>query len=449
MQLSGKQVFAIFIVATMVLSILSVLLYSGSPPGNNNAPPQVPQEDATAIAYRASGVNAIVLQVFPSTVVVARTGAASVGEIEALLGRIDGVAAINKSQFIPRQEGLQENFRTEIRFVSAEKMAGAFQKIKDVNILSKVQIFMQALVSVPGEVVFRNEDLGVEQKYSFPSGQAQAFVSEETQKGDSVKLSMQSEFKGQELSNLVAFEEQNITTTTQLYLVSKEFNVASLENEFAASATAPVASRQALEKALSEIGKELDRNAGFEIKEGSKETKLYFAKPSGVFAQDLNTYLTSYNGIASYTVQPDLNHISVQFDANEGALAAAAEKLRAELDSFGFLISSVELPSLVLQGAVFPKEPEKFPALVEQAAGKNSLEITLLRKALFLAPSIFVEDVNTSFDLKEGSFTAFINSSHKPGDGVNLRIYLLANKKAGALSVQGQEIEEGADGKEG
>lgn len=438
MELTGGQLFAIFIAVIMLSSILAAVTFTGT--GSQNTGPQAPppNDNTTVLSYEAAGVQAKVVQVFPTALILAKTPEFDAANIDAALRKIPGVLLVASSQFIGTGSDTV-NFRAEIRFSSAEKMTGAIPSIKSLAEFSYAEIYPQALAEVPESIEFRNADLGLTQEYSFPNRQLQAYISGATVKGDSIAITVQAKFTGQSLSEVIAFEEIEQPST---HIAQGAFKVASLENDFFVRATSPLTQKAKLDAAKLAIEKAADSNSTIQIAQASQGTLVYFDGAQKILLEDLNTLLSGFNGVRSFTLRLDQNYVIIQHDGN-GDYAQFKSSLESSFSALGLKISSVQEPIVSLQGTVVPAA-DKVVFLAAVGAESKKIEggIEVLQKALVDANSVFVQDANADFAVKGGTFPAYINPAHQIGEEVNLSMLIYGTKRLGALDIQAQETGE-------
>ncbi|HLC79858.1 MAG TPA: hypothetical protein VJG83_05570 [archaeon] len=439
MGFSKQQVFSLFIAVIMVGSILGIISYTDS---SNSAPlPSVPSSSVapTTITYSASAVQGSVLQVFPTAVLIAYTTESDASAIDSKLYQVEGVLSVNNSQFVSIGDP-SSNFRSEIRFSSAESAREAVDSIKKINTLSNVKMYLQALIATAQEIEFSNADLGLTQKYSFANSQVQAFVNSTTQKDDNVTITIQAEFFANNLSNSVAFEEQNLTSSEQIYFAGADLQISSLENEFFLRSFVPITSNSSLESIKSELLTK-DPSGTFEIAAASAQTKIIFADPERIFEQDINTFFAGFSGVNSFSISLDQNFALVEFDSS-GDYNEFKTSLRSELDSLGFEVESIEDPQQVLQGKMeYANGKQEFLSLLNGLESKHQLEIEVLQKAIISTPYIFISDSNISIPIPSGSFEAFVKPEHSAGESVSLSILVVGSERNGASEIQAQESE--------
>ncbi|MBI4210778.1 MAG: hypothetical protein HY544_04705 [Candidatus Diapherotrites archaeon] len=440
MRLSQNQVFALVIAVVMVGSILGIGLGADDTGTGPVIPPGVVPQQPTTITYAASGVNAKVIQLFPTAVLAALTDADDVAPIVAAIRQVPGILAVENAQFLSSSEG-GANFRAELRFSSPEKMQGAFLALNDSSSFSAVQLFPQALVSVPQAIIFTNADLGVDQNYSFPGAQLQSFVDSGALPGDEITISITAEFRGQDISNATAVIQQNRATTEQIYFTSGTYALASLGNAYSLLSVAPRSRKADLNALAAKITSTLDSNAVTGLQPLGEETRLYFASPDALSSRDINAFLADYNGIASFRLALDSNYVSVvPASGSDSNYPAFIRGIEDGLGYLGFVVESVKEPEHALRASVKAMSPrEDFLSAIAALSKEAALDINVMQGAIIDSNIVSVPDQNISFPVQPGSFTALVRPNHSAGDKVNLSIMMAASQRNGASSIQAEE----------
>ena len=442
MKLTGGQLFSIFIVVIMVGSIVSVFTFGDN---QSQTPPSTvpPASDATtAVTYGAYGVAAEVVQVFPTAILIGTTDAENTNTVDNEIRKVTGITLVSNSQFLDSSIGTSSNFRTELRFSSIDKIQKAVDAIKNIPILSNVQILRQALVSVPPNIELNNSDIDLTQNYSFPKSQLQSFILEGTEVGDDLKITIQAQFKGQNIAGVLAFEEEEQISA---YRTVGIYKISSLEDEFFVRSSANLSDSQKLESAKGEIlAASGDLNSDLKVVQASAATVIKFANPDNIFENDLNTFFSGFIGVKSFAFHLDQNYMVLEFDGS-GDYPEFRDSLRRELDALGFGVDSIAEPMVSMQGNVSPKiGKEEFLKAVAAAEKKESIKIEALQKAAFDANSIMLPDINASFAVNEGHFNAFVKPTHAVGDDVHLTILVFGTQRLGAVQIEAQEADPGA-----
>ncbi len=441
MGFSRNQVLAVIMAVVMFGSMFVGLTFNSPQQGPPN--PLPPQGGSpTSVPYEAPGVKGVVQQVFPSGALVATTTEFDVPSIESKLRGIPGVVSVSKTLYLEEQaKGEAASIRADIRLESPEKAGEAIEAIRLISSFPTADIFLQAVVSMPQEVEFKNSSLGLSQNYSFPEKQVPAFVSSSTMKGDEVIVRISASFTGKAASNVFAYEAQNLTSSPRIFAVDRDFTIASLDQNYLVSAKTVYSEQKKLEEARPLLEALSDSSAELEIRPSSYALKVFFAEPSKVFPQDLNSFFSSLDGVDSFTVSPENEFAEIAFSP-AADFASFRETLRTGLESIGFAVKSIEEPSVFLQGMLVAGDRQRIVSGVAQVAQKNSLEIDLLRSARIDANELFVPDANQSFPLKEGFFNAFVKPTRSAGDTVKLSVFIVASNREGIIEANAKELVE-------
>ncbi|MCR4368686.1 MAG: hypothetical protein NUV67_02145, partial [archaeon] len=289
MGFSKQQVWSLFIVIIMVGSILGIVGLSGQDNSNQSPPPtnQNPTPPTT-VDYLAQNVEAKVIELFPTAILVASTSSFETPPVDSALLGLEGISTLANGQFITPAEGRTENYRAEIRLSSTKNISGVIAQANDLNLLSNVQIFPQALVAVPEKITFTNPELGLTKEYSFPRRQAPAVVDSGTFADDEVLVSIYSTFQGNTLVNVQAIENQNLTSQPAQYPVTSTFVISSLSNDFSIFLEESIEKQAALGQIKSSL--EGDFNAALSMQEPQKMFVVYFEDANSFFGGDLKTF---------------------------------------------------------------------------------------------------------------------------------------------------------------
>jgi len=444
MGFSRKQAWALFMAVLMVGSILGIVGLSGQNDQDNlsNVPPELPSASPTAVTYEAS-VPATVVELFPIAVLVAKSSDFELTTANEKLLAIPEVVTLTNSQFLDNQP-TSENYRAEIRFTSPEDIEIALEAINQIDAFSGVSMFPQALVSIPSIVEFQNTGLDIALEHSFDDPKSQAYVTVGTQKHDELLVSLNATFQGQELVNLLGFEEQNLTSSPQIYFLEESFPISSFENEFLVRTTSSLPERENLEsvKTFLEENNNVDSST-IQVSQVSNSLNVSFSDPSSFFEQDLNTALSSFEGVENFSIAPDSSAVIIYIN-QDVEYPSFKSSLEEELNSLGFDVASITDPVITLQGNISSESKEKFLESISSASEQYSIELDYSQKAIIQTDSLFIPDANTSFPLNDGSFPAFVKPDREVGNEVNLSMIVFASTRDGITDVQAQEIDETA-----
>ncbi|MFH1390843.1 MAG: hypothetical protein ABIH20_00855 [Candidatus Diapherotrites archaeon] len=439
MKLTKQQLGAIFMAVIMFGSILGILGLQNDNNTNNGSAGNVPDvpinQTPTAVAYEVPEIQVTVIELFPTAVLLAKSSDFELNETTSKILAIEEVISVDNAQFFD-DASRNENFRANIKLVSAESIQTAFESIKEIESLSSVQIFPQALVSLPESVEFRNEGLDLTLEHTFTEPQAQAYITIDTLKGDELTVSLNASFEGQVLVNLNAFEVYNASTAPQIYFTEDSFSIISMENEFFVRASTEYSKIQVLENAKTIIEENnISETSTIQVSPLSTSMNIYFSDANSFFEQDLVTFLNDFEGVVSNEIAPDKSFAIITFDS-EVEFDSFKNSLEEELNSLGFEVESIEEPQVSLQGTIQADSKE---ALLESLE-KTTVEIEPLQKAIIEADSIFIPDANTSFPLPSGSFEAFVKLERSIGEQVDLSLVVFASERTGITDVQAQEV---------
>lgn len=437
MAMTKQQFWSLVVLVVMVGSLFAAITYDSKngaapAPGPNSPPPQ--QQNTTQVSYTAKAVQAKVLQIFPTATLVGTTDAFDVSVVDSALQKVPGIAAVAGSEFFEPQDK-SANFRTSIRATSPDRLTDVLKAVADQNILSNPAVFPTALVSTPNKIEFKNEDAGLSQDYTPKSQQAQVIVTIDTQKGDRLEVTLNSEFAGQNIISLAGYIERNLDSAPEFSSVESNFKASVLEDVFSLEGTASRLDASGL-GLIRGFFAAPDYNSALAVKDKTTETRFSFVSDANAAQSDLNRFLTATAGVDSFTINTDLNFASVKVaDAQDYKSFVAL--LGGEMGKIGFSVKSIEGPQSEISGtvAVLNGGRGKFIADVAQKEKDTGIKLTVLQKARFDMNSIFLPDKNASYPLPGGFFSGFVSPTHSTGDDLNMTVVLVGNARQGVLQI--------------
>ncbi len=445
--MSKQQLWSLVILVVMVGSLFAAITYDsqGGSQQNPNVPVPPVQQNTTRVSYTAKQVPVKVLQVFPTAILVGTTTEFNVANVDAELRKLPGIFGVSGSEFFEPPDKTA-NFRTSVKFSSSEKMPEALRAIADANILSGYNLFPSALVSIPENIEFRNDDADLNYTYKPQNRQAQVIVTMDTRKGDSLEVTLNADFQGQRLAAMSGLIERNLDSAPKFSAVNNAFTISSLEDVFSLEGKSSKLDAPALGIVKGFFSGGTDYNSSLEVKDKTEETKLFFTEPEKVFEQDLNAFLTGYAGVDFFEIRLDQNLVAIKV-AEAQDYKAFVQVLSEELGKLGFNVKSVEDPETGISGlvTVLNGGREKFLADLAEKEKEIGIKFTVFQKARFDTNSIFIEDQNAHYALSSGYFNALVNPVHSAGDDVNLSVVLTGNSRVGVMQILDSH-EEGTEG---
>ncbi len=432
LKITKEQFVALLVALLMVGSIFALMQYQDEykpppqPPSNNQKP--------TTIKYSASNIKSKVIDIFPRIRLGAKTSESEVSSIDKALLSTGKVLRVENSQF-SGQNG--EYYIADLRLQSTSQIEELMEEIKQLPFLQDLEFMKYSLVNLPQKIELKNETLGLTQEYQFKGSQIQALVTPETQKGDLIEISLQTEFAGQQLVSAYAVETSNLDAKEEIFSLIQKSTISSLENEYLINSESTPKKINDLEKAKLELAK-LDENSNLKVYPQSLNFTILFSEPEKISINDLNFYLSGHQSISSFTLQLDSNKAIVT--AKDENINQFAEKLKEELEAFGFKISSIKEPKVFLEGTISNSDSEKILKTINSTEKNYELKFTVFRKAKIEANSIYVPDANYDFTIREGYFNAYVKPIHKNGDEIEMNMLIIASKRNGIRLIQAQEI---------
>ena len=440
MHLTKNQLWSLVIAFIMVTSTVGFLISANNTPATQTPVNPDPQnQQTTQVNYQASNIQAKVIQLFPTAVLVGTTDQNNVAIVKQELELIDGILSAENSQIVPVQAGRTENFRAELRLSSIDKIGEIISKLNTLENLSGAQMFVQALVSLPPNVTFTNPSLDLDQNYTFPNPQTQAYITTNSVIGDELIVSLSAVFQGQAIVEMIAFEESNLTNNPQFYFFDGAFTLSKLEEEFFVRSSLSITQSQKLDSAKTSLETQFS-NSSLLVAPTSNDLRVNFTDSNSFFAQDLETFLNGFEGISSYNNQLSSGFTMITTDANVD-YAEFKSSLETQLNSLDFKVSSIEDPMVSFQGTIIGNKTD-FLNAINSIESANGITIEVLQKAVVETDSVFVSDQNLTFALPQGSFSAFVSIDRKAGDEVSLTSIMNASERSGVTDIQAQETQE-------
>ncbi|MEM4256916.1 MAG: hypothetical protein QXD98_01005 [Candidatus Diapherotrites archaeon] len=427
--LSKQQFWALFIAILMLGSLFFLF------PRSEQKPPQVVNpnvEGATQVNYTASGVDANVIQVFPSAIVLGKTSEAETYAIDSKIMSSNIVLSISNSEFVG------DIYRAQVRFKSTSDFQKLQEFLSNTEELSQLGIFPQALIKLGGKTQLKNEETGITLDYEFPMNQVNAIVQLDTLKGDKIKVDLVAIFEGKQLVNALAQETSNLETAQQLVFTGGTYNVSQISDDYAFNTIAKFNEVNKLYSLISFIEEKVGKER-VSAKVSPTNLQLKTTLESQYFSEDVNRLLSSFSDIENFTINQDTNEI-VLMAKQDSNLFSLSEKVLEEFSSLGYKTGNFIGPNFSLSGEIFGTNLEKIED-INNYAKKQSLKFEILRKVFVNAESIFSEEQNFSYKVPEGNFEAWVSPKVSKDQNVNLSIFMIASKRYGAYSVQAKEAD--------
>jgi len=442
---------SLFIIVVMVGSILGfAVLYTGSrdeSPSPTNEPS--PFDEGTILDMQSGAVKGKVIELLPKILFSAGTNEADIGEIDALLYSIEGIYRIDSRYRQNTEPSISGAliYIAEISFddssISAEELMDAIKENTE-EVLFGAEAYKIVLVSIPKEIEFTEPDLNLTRTHVFDEALTQAYVTIDSMKGDEIEIIIRASFSGKALISSIAYLNENITASPEYIFLEKEVLIDSLKEELFFS----------VEMNYSSFLEEDELKERILSLEGINEVELNTLLPkefitievadvnASDFTQDLNTFLTDYNGIQFFS-----------FEENESFEVFVSFEEVFDLTSFKTQFSE-QLNSFELQEFSFTESKGnatgdiKFSGEVLTATDSleslfNSLsfdEAMIFQKASATASSLTDPETEKEFLVEEGSFELFLLPGHSVGETVSMEIRFTGIRDK-ATAIEAVEIQ--------
>jgi len=448
MEFDVKTVFSIIVSVIMVGSIVGITAFYSFPDqetNGDNGPEPLP---ATTIDFIAEDINATVYQMLPSLKIQAETTETDLVKVNNSVYSIEGVKRVSGGFQQHPSTVLETGFVyvADIGFDADLNLHTILQRLREETGLQYIDGYTFALVKLPETVSMHSVDqeLALSREYSFSEGVSEALVGFDAMEGDRLVAGVTATFIGDDATNVMAFEEENLTAKPVQKTAVLNLPIASLESLLFFEAGLPyslVDSVASLEDEIKEIPQVADANVFFFG--GQPVLTLTFEEPAEEVFQDLSSFALDIN--AELTEQDSLN-ASISFE--EGISSQLfLEKKAAVIEELQILGASalVEEETGFLSGSV-GLEPgdSKQPALeLSQLLDDKGFDASIQQPAALSVEEIFDTDTNKALLVPNAVASGLLLSGHSIGETVQVQAdYVLVRGLIDSISVEERQIGE-------
>ncbi len=227
-----------FIIIIMLGSV-GIAMVSNSDGQKPTDTPQTPAPNLapTIIPFAADNVDAKVEDLFGAFILTGTTAQPDLAKIDAQLTGIEGVVRVS-SQFrsLEGTEGPQKlTYFAEVTYdnqrLTPPQLLQAIQT--QASFLQEVVVYPIGLVSLPATVQLVNTDLNLTKDYRFTDPFAQAFLTVDTQKGDTIQVHINADLAGEQVRQMVVYESQNTGNAPQYVSLTGTYAIDALGKNLA------------------------------------------------------------------------------------------------------------------------------------------------------------------------------------------------------------------------
>ena len=434
----GAIIIAIIMVGSIVGFGVGFLSKSQGeqPPANENVPFQNP----TTIAFTAENVPAKVLELSPQFLFTAFTDEAEIYKIDEAIvelapNSITGLASEYKTSNDSSKGSLI--YFARIGFDSTQISAlELFDLISNLEVFNSSEAYGIALVEIPKKVTFYSKELDLNKEYVFEDQLIQVFTALDTLKGDEIETIIDSQFQGQQLVQLLAFESKNLTAEIVQVSLVKDSEIVSLDEILTFSAKINFSNFLDENVLKSEI-LALDSVSDAEVSALMPSKTLSISIPITYSnkIEDLNAVFnefTELNSFNFFTSDTDLN-IQLQFTEATN-LIDLKNSLKEKLIELGINESEIEFIESfsIVSGEIYLIEENVSLAandLKSLLISLNFNEIELLQKGLIEEHSLTNPETEKVFSLDNNSIDSAFLPGHTIGDIVTMQIVFMAQRE--------------------
>ena len=430
MNFDTKTIFSIFISVLMIGSIVGFTAFYSFPDQEQGSDTgDGPVLPPTAIDFVAENIEVRVDQMLPTMSIRAETTETDLTAINTSIYAIEGIKRVNAGfeQSPYTFLGTGYVFVAEISFDSDLNLGFVIEKLEEETSLQYIDGYTFALVELPSAIEMQSENsaLGLSQTYEFSENISEALVSFDAMEDDQLTVLITATFIGADATNVMAFEEENLTAAPVEKSTVIETEIASLENTVLFETDLPYSLLDSLSLLEEEIAAIDDVNnasvfmSGAEAKllvNGEEIEEEKFSELE-IFLNDLNA------GEVSIENQPLNAEISFEeissssFSEKKILIEEKLEELEIEAsveEINGMLSGQVQLESNnSTQSAAILISLLESKGIVTELVQPGELAVQALPDPV---------DSNVSYSVDTGIVSAMLNTGHSIGDTVNASV---------------------------
>ncbi len=404
MKFDPKTIFSLFISVLMIGSIVGFTAFYNFPnqeqnPDNGGEPVLSP----TAINFVAENIEVKVDQMLPTMRIQAETSETDLTAI-----------------------GTGYVYVAEISFDNDLNLGVMLERLGEETSLEYLDGYTFALIELPStiEMQSENSELGLFQTYKFSENISEALVGFDTMEGDQLTVSVTATFIGADATNIMAFEEANITAAPVEKSTIIEAEISSLENTIFFETELPYSLLDLLSSLEEEISAIDDVNnasvfiSGVEAKLSINGEEIEEAKFSAfeIFLNDINagSVLIENNPLVVEILFEEIT--SNSFSEKKILIEEKLEELEIE--------APVEEIKGMLSGQVLFELPDSKQFVSELSALLESkgLAVEIIQPGELAVHELPDPDSNSTYPVSSGLVQSMLKTGHLIGDLVNAKV---------------------------
>ncbi len=448
--MKSSQLMSLIVIAVMIASSLgfAMLAAQGSPTAKPPPSEPPPISSPTVLAFSAEDIDAEVVEIFSSMVLTAKTPQAEIEKIDAELSTTPGIGRFTSRYRLATQEELSQGGLTYIADVYMKPGYAALDIVEFVSensrYLTSVQGGVSGLVELPKKVTFENKQLDVKRMHEFEDRLVQAYLSVDSRKGDRIKVSLDAEFSGEQISKLLAFEVYNENTAPVQHTITATFTIASLEPRLRVVADINytyMPDEDALRSEISSVqgvqGLELDVSDPYPV------LYLEFDRNVEELRSDINAALFAVAGVEDVRFYSARDAANIDFDLSAD-FSRLKSDITAAVESAGAKLSSLKDPrvNLLADLNTSPTDALAVSDSIKALLAPKNIDAKVYQYAAFDANALQSADGNRTYALRSGSFNGFAQPGHSIGSAIQLEVFFVSIRDR-ATSINASEPEKG------
>lgn len=441
--------FAVFIAFVMLASSLVVFFGKNnsdntpSNPSDNTSNPNA----APSVSFDSESFDANVSDVFPQIIVFGQTSEAIPGNIDAELVSIQGVTRISQSGYVGNPSSIL-SFKAELLLDPNSNVEEVFSRIvQGSKLLSNIQGVRIGLVELPSRIEVKNTDLNISRTFTPEQHFAQAFLSITTQKGDSIKASLNVSLANDVSSNLQVIETENSTSAPQFFSETVKAKVVELQKKLLVQGSMGFdnyVDSEGLKQSL------ISQEFLFNTANVSPLMKALTVKAKQPIPQvDVNEVkdsldLAKIQDLNSFSVEKSEQDFTITASLKDGAsLKNAQDSIKKVLSDFNISESSItfeppEMPFMLDLNLSTTNSQAAFASL-NDFFGPKGINFEAVQPLKTDLASVFIKDLNSTLPVDSNTLTVLAKPSHSIGEEIEFTLQVQVVR---GIITQAQALEE-------
>ena len=429
MKFDTKTIFSIFISILMIGSIVGFTAFYSFPDQNQNPDNgDQPVLPPTAINFVAEDIEVRVDQMLPTMRIQAETNETDLAAINSSIYAIEGIKRVNagfeQSSYTLLGKGYV--YVAEISFDNDLNLGFVIEKLEEETSLEYINGYTFALIELPSTIEMQSENtaLGLSKTYKFSENISEALVDFDTLESDQLTVSITATFIGDDATNIMAFEEENITAAPVEKSTRLEAEIASLENTLFFEAILPYTLIDSLFSLEEEIIAIDDVNtASIYMTEAEAKLSINGEEIEDAKFSELEIFLNDINaGAVSVENNPLTAEVSFE-EISSNSFSEKKELIESTLEELEIEAVVEEITELV-SGEVQLESSNSTQAAISLITLLKSkgLSAEITQSGKLAVQKLSDPDSELSYSVNTGLIQSVLKTGHSIGDTVNANV---------------------------